>query len=125
MIRVDSRIVFVRMVTRSLLVFPFLALPFAISTGEMWFQMQIYSNDYEMTTLRTERDRTRAEIERLEDRGSRLKTLRQLEASVPFLGLIEPKPGQIHVIRLSESDLLPQPLIEEAPHRFADAGTMR
>jgi hypothetical protein len=125
MIRVDSRIVFVRMLTRSLLVLPFLALPFAIFTSEMWFQMQIFSNDYELTTLRSERERTRAQIERLEDRGSQLKTLRQLEASVPFLGLIEPEPGQIHVIRMSESDLRPEPSFEESPQRFADAGTLQ
>ena len=125
MIRVDSRTVFVRMLTRSLLALPFLALPFAISTGEIWLQMQIFSNDYELTTVRTERSRTRARIEQLEGRATRLKTLRRLEASVPNLGLIEPEPGQIHIIRLSESDLKPQLTLEEGPHRFADAGTMR
>lgn len=125
MIRIDSRTVFVRMLTRSLLVFPFLALPFAVSTGEIWLQMQIFSNDYELTTVRTERVRILTRIEQLENRATRLKTLRQLEASVPNLGLIEPKPGQIQVIRLSESDLRPQLGIEEAPHRFADAGAMR
>lgn len=125
MIRADSRTVFARMLTRSFLILPFVALPFAISISEMWFQMQIFSNDYELTTMRTERDRNRARIERLEDRATRLKTLRKLEASVPNLGLIEPEPGQIKVIRLSESDLDPQPGLEEEPHRFADAGIGR
>ncbi len=125
MIRADSRTVFARMITRSLLVMPFVALPFAIAIGVMWLQMQIYSNDYELTSMRTERDRILTRIEQLEDRATRLKTLRQLEASVPNLGLIEPEPGQIRVIRMSESDLYPDLGIDESPQRFADAGTIR
>lgn len=128
MIRADSRTVFTRMITRSILVLPFVALPFGIATGVMWFQMQIYSNDYELTAMRTERERILTRIEQLEDRATRLKTLRQLEASVPNLGLIglvEPEPGQIRVIRMSESDLYPDLDIDESPQRFADAGTIR
>ena len=125
MIRLDSRTVFTRMLTRSLLVLPFLALPFTISTGEMWLQMQIFSNDYELTTMRTDRLKIRTRIEQLDDRATHLKTLRKLEASVPNMGLIEPEPGQINVIRMSESDLYPQLNMDQAPHRFADAGAIQ
>ncbi len=125
MIRADSRSVFTRMLTRSFLILPFIAMPFAVSISEMWFQMQIFSNDYELTTMRSEHERIRDRIEQLEDKATRLKTLRKLEASVPNLGLIEPEPGQIKIIRLSESDLDPQPGIAEEPHRFADAGILR
>jgi len=122
MIRIDSRTVFTRMLSRSFLILPFVAVPFAMAGVEMYLQMQIFSNDYELTIMRTERDRIHADIEQLEGRATRLKTLRQLEASVPNMGLIEPEPGQINVIRISESDLQPQLTIEQAPHRFADAG---
>lgn len=125
MIRADSRTVFTRMITRSILVLPFVVLPFGIATGVMWLQMQTYSNDYELTTMRTEHDRILTRIEQLEDRATRLKTLRQLEASVPNLGLVEPEPGQIRVIRMSESDLYPDLGTDESPQRFADAGTIR
>jgi len=124
MIRNDSRGACVRTITRTVLFLPFLAVPFGIWTFETWVQMQIYSNDYELTTMRSQRDQIHDQIEQLEDRAAFLSTLRKLEASVTDEGLVEPLPGQIRVIRLSESDLNPKMDVEVAPQRFAEADIM-
>jgi hypothetical protein len=124
MIRTNSRTVFARTIARTILIFPFIAMPFTLWGGEMWVQMQIYSNDYERAATLSEIDAERTRIEHLEERAARLKTLRQMEASAPDLGLVEPAPGQINVIRIVESELLPKEFEPyDANTHFADART--
>jgi hypothetical protein len=105
MLRSDVLTVLLRVMVGNIRMLPLLAIPFGVWTAETWLRLQIYGNDYEFSAIRSEMSRTQAQIEQLEERAVRLKTLRQLEAQAPNMGLIEPAHDQIRLIEVTPTIL--------------------
>ncbi|MCL4694966.1 MAG: hypothetical protein KJ060_20940 [Candidatus Hydrogenedentes bacterium] len=80
---------------------PILLVPFSAFFFETWLQLQIFERDYEAAELSREIRETNARIEGLEERADELMTLDRISEQAPDLGLVQPEPSQIEVVRVT------------------------
>lgn len=78
---------------------PLLALPFSVMGSEIWFQTQILMNDYAASEVRARVSEIDGRIAELRGKGHHLGRLERMHEKAPDLGLVEPNPNQIEVIR--------------------------
>ena len=79
---------------------PALAIPFSAFFAETWLQLQIFHRDYEAAELTRQIRETGSRIEALEEQADELMTLERIAAQAPDLGLVQPEPSQIEIVRL-------------------------
>jgi hypothetical protein len=95
---------------------PVLLVPFTAFFFETWLQLQIFERDYEAAELSRQIRETNARIVGLEERGDELVTLKKITEQAPDLGLVQPEPNQIEVVRVMPSRERPaeEPFFEVA-----------
>lgn len=79
---------------------PVLLVPFSAFFFETWLQLQIFQRDYEAAELSRQIREINARIEGLEERADELMTLDRITEQAPDLGLVQPEPSQIEVVRV-------------------------
>ena len=82
---------------------PVLLVPFSAFFFETWLQLQIFERDYEAAELSRQIRETSARINGLEERADELMTLERITEQAPDLGLVQPEPSQIEVVRVVPS----------------------
>ncbi len=82
---------------------PLLILPFTVFFAEAHFKTVILRNHYQAGKLAEEVQNIEARIEILRDERSHLTRFSQLEKAAPDLGLVEPEPGQVIILRADAS----------------------
>ncbi|MCC6488594.1 MAG: hypothetical protein IT364_13945 [Candidatus Hydrogenedentes bacterium] len=85
---------------------PVLAIPFSAFFAETWLQLQIFRRDYEAAELSRQIKETGSRIEALEEQADELMTLERIAAQAPDLGLVQPEPSQIEIVRLGNEEPL-------------------
>lgn len=80
---------------------PVLLIPFSAFFFETWLQLSIFRRDYEAYELSRQIRETNARIEALEERADELMTLDRITEQAPDLGLVQPQPSQIEVVRVN------------------------
>ncbi len=80
---------------------PVLLIPFSAFFFETWLQLQIFKRDYEAAELSREIRETNQRIDGLEERADELMTLKRITEQAPDLGLVEPEPNQIAVVKVT------------------------
>lgn len=79
---------------------PVLLVPFSAFFFETWLQLQIFERDYEAAELNRQIREINARIVGLEERADELVTLKKITEQAPDLGLVQPEPNQIEVVRI-------------------------
>lgn len=88
---------------------PLLMLPFSVLFSEAWMRTQILSSHYEANELSEQIRALEARVEALHDDQVNLIRLDRIDEKAPDLGLVEPQPGQIVLLRSSvKEDKRPQ-----------------
>ncbi len=78
---------------------PFVAVPFCIVFFETWMRTQILTSEYEMNVLSNRTRELRQQTDELQDERFHLRRMERIDAAAPELSLVEPKPGQIVLVR--------------------------
>lgn len=81
---------------------PLLAAPFLIIFAEAWLNIGLLTNHYRASELSAQSRQLRSEIENLRDQRRDLERLERIYAEALELGLAEPNPGQIELMKLPE-----------------------
>jgi len=82
---------------------PVLFIPFSAFFFETWLQLQIFRRDYDAYELSRQIREINARIDALEERADELMTLERITEQAPDLGLVQPQPSQIEVVRVMEN----------------------
>jgi hypothetical protein len=87
-----------RLVGSMIVWLPVLLIPFSVFFAETWMQLQIRDNDYEISALQTNLNSTELSILMLEQQAGQFRAVDVIDETAPYLGMIDPEPGQIQVI---------------------------
>lgn len=81
---------------------PFILIPASVVFVEAWLQTQILRNNYESSHTLRELRESASIVDSLRDRRHELGRMERIHSGAIDLGLIEPGPGQIEVIRVED-----------------------
>lgn len=83
---------------------PVLLVPFSVLFTETWLHTRILRYGYDSSDLQVELRRLEERLKDLRGQEASLNRLDLLDAQAPDLGLVEPEPDQIVVIRAPAAD---------------------
>ena len=94
-----------------------LSIPFCALAFDTWLNTETLRHDYEAAQINNDLKRCSETIEALRVDETQLERLDRIECEAPNLGLVEPQPGQVEVIRYAENGTFTEGL--EAPYVVA------
>lgn len=93
---------------------PALMVPFTIFFFETWLRTQTIKNGYEANGLDVAINEVRDRVLTLERHEAKLERMERINSKASALGLVEPEPGSIEVIRGEPSFEMPSRLVANA-----------
>ena len=85
-------------------VLPFLLMPFAVFSYQAWLHTEILANQYEENDLKVSIREIKNANRDLSDSKYHLERMARIDEKAPGLGLMEPKPGQLIFISVTDGE---------------------